>query len=135
MPLPDPDDLPTADDPSAVGRLDDENYPAYSMGRAAELLGVTPAFLRALGEVGLLEPQRSAGGHRRYSRAQLRLAARARELADQGTALEAAARIIDLEDQLTQAHARNAELTRRAESDRGERSSGNLADRDNDRIE
>jgi len=34
----------TADD--TFGRLDDDDYPAYTMGRAAELLGATPAFLR-----------------------------------------------------------------------------------------
>ncbi|UGT61941.1 helix-turn-helix domain-containing protein [Nocardia asteroides] len=95
----------------AAGRLDDSDYPAYSMGRAAEILGVTPAFLRALGATGLVEPQRSDGGHRRYSRAQLQIAARARELVDRGTALEAASRIISLEDQLARAHERNAELS------------------------
>ncbi|WP_235558173.1 MerR family transcriptional regulator [Sphaerimonospora mesophila] len=84
-------------------RFDDEDYPAYSMGAAAEMLGVSPAFLRALGAVKLIEPKRSSGGHRRYSRYQLRLAARARELVDQGTPVEAACRIITLEDQLAEA--------------------------------
>ena len=55
------------------------------MGAAAEMLGATPAFLRALGAAKLITPLRSDGGHRRYSRYQLRLAARARELVDQGT--------------------------------------------------
>ncbi len=93
-------------------KFDDEDYPAYSMGRAAEMLGVTPAFLRSLGLAKLIEPQRSGGGHRRYSRYQLRLAARARELVDQGTPLEAACRIIILEDQLAEALRINAELQR-----------------------
>jgi hypothetical protein len=47
---------------------------------------------------------------RRYSRYQLRLAARARELVDSGTALDAACRIIILEDQLEEARRINAEL-------------------------
>ena len=81
-------------------RLDDEHYPAYSMGRAAEMIGATPGFLRSLDEAKLLDPQRSEGGHRRYSRRELRLAARVRELLDHGTALDAACRIVDLEDQL-----------------------------------
>jgi len=93
-------------------KLGDEDYPAYSMGRAAEILGVTAAFLRALGAAKLIEPRRSDGGHRRYSRYQLRLAARARELVDQGTPLEAACRIIVLEDQLADALRINAELQR-----------------------
>ncbi|WP_329111432.1 MerR family transcriptional regulator [Micromonospora sp. NBC_01699] len=83
------------------------------MGRAAEMLGITPGFLRSLGEAKLIEPQRSSGGHRRYSRYQLRLAARARELVDQGTALEAACRIIILEDQLQEALRINEELRER----------------------
>lgn len=73
-----------ADGPSAADKLDDEDYPAYSMGRAAEILGVTQAFLRGLDAAQLLTPQRSAGGHRRYSRYQLRIAGRVRELVDAG---------------------------------------------------
>ncbi|MFE9775560.1 MerR family transcriptional regulator [Streptomyces sp. NPDC005931] len=87
----------------AVTPLDDDDYPAYTMGRAADMLGTTPAFLRALGEHRLITPLRSEGGHRRYSRYQLRIAARARELVDQGISIEAACRIIVLEDQLEEA--------------------------------
>ncbi|WP_170318767.1 MerR family transcriptional regulator [Allorhizocola rhizosphaerae] len=84
-------------------RFDDDDYPAYTMGAAAEMIGVTPDFLRRLDQAKLFTPLRSPGGHRRYSRYQLRLAARARELVDQGTPLEAACRIIVLEDQLEEA--------------------------------
>ncbi|GAA0531370.1 hypothetical protein GCM10010172_10110 [Paractinoplanes ferrugineus] len=83
--------------------LDDDDYPAYTMGRAAEIVGATQDFLRRLEEARLFIPFRSAGKHRRYSRYQLRLAARAREMVDNGTALEAACRIIILEDQLEEA--------------------------------
>jgi DNA-binding transcriptional MerR regulator len=86
-----------------VDRLDDDDYPAYTMGRAAELIGSTPSFLRALGEARLITPLRSDGGHRRYSRYQLRIASRARELVDAGTPIDAACRIIILEDQLEEA--------------------------------
>ncbi|RFS87395.1 MerR family transcriptional regulator [Actinomadura spongiicola] len=96
-------------------KLDDEDYPAYSMGRAADILGVTPAFLRSLDAAELFVPQRSAGGHRRYSRYQLHLAQRARDLVNQGTALDAACRIIILEDQLAEAQRLNAELQRRVD--------------------
>ncbi|MEO5877165.1 MAG: MerR family transcriptional regulator, partial [Streptosporangiaceae bacterium] len=54
------------------------------------------------------------GGHRRFSRYQLRLAARARELLDDGTALDAACRIIILEDQLADALRINAQLKEQA---------------------
>jgi DNA-binding transcriptional MerR regulator len=95
----------------------DENYPAYTMGRAAEITGASQDFLRRLGEARLITPLRSTGGHRRYSRYQLRLAARARELVDQGTPLEAACRIIILEDQLEEALRLNENYQRRLETD------------------
>ncbi|KIH99046.1 MerR family transcriptional regulator [Streptomonospora alba] len=94
----------------ADDRLDDDDFPAYTMGRAAELVGTTPAFLRALGEAGLIEPLRSAGGHRRFSRYQLRIAARARELVDEGTPVEAACKIVILQDQLEEARRINEEM-------------------------
>ncbi|MDX3246268.1 MerR family transcriptional regulator [Streptomyces sp. ME18-1-4] len=93
--------------------LDDDDYPAYTMGRAAAMLGTTPAFLRTLGEHRLITPLRSEGGHRRYSRYQLRIAARVRELVDQGTPIEAACRIIILEDQLEEAQRINEQLRNR----------------------
>ncbi|APY84636.1 MerR family transcriptional regulator [Streptomyces alfalfae] len=102
----------TADD--SLNRLDDDDFPAYTMGRAAEMIGATPGFLRALGEARLITPLRSEGGHRRYSRYQLRVAARARELVDQGTPIEAACRIVILEDQLEEAQRINADYRRRA---------------------
>ncbi|MET8038110.1 MerR family transcriptional regulator [Streptomyces sp. NPDC005345] len=102
----------TADD--SFGRLDDDDYPAYTMGRAAELLGTTQGFLRAIGEAQLITPFRSPGGHRRYSRYQLRIAARARELVDGGTPIEAACRIVILEDQLEEAQQLNAVYRRDA---------------------
>jgi DNA-binding transcriptional MerR regulator len=91
-------------------KFDDDQYPAYTMGRAADMLGTTQGFLRSLDEAGFLAPQRSTGGHRRYSRNQLRLAARVRELVDHGTAVDAACRIVTLEDQLHESQRENTEL-------------------------
>jgi DNA-binding transcriptional MerR regulator len=91
-------------------QLDDEDYPALRMGQAAQLLEVQPAFLRSLDAAGVLKPQRSGGGHRRYSRRQLRLAVRMRELFDQGMSLDAAFRIVGLQDELDTARARISEL-------------------------
>ncbi|MFF8289034.1 MerR family transcriptional regulator [Streptomyces sp. NPDC016309] len=87
------------------------------MRRAADMLRTTPAFLRALGEARLITPLRSEGGRRRYSRYRPRIAARARELVDQGTPIEAACRIVILEDQLEEAQRINAAYPRAAESD------------------
>ncbi|WP_051807948.1 MerR family transcriptional regulator [Actinoplanes subtropicus] len=90
--------------------FEDADYPAYTMGRAADMIGVTPAFLRSLGAAGLIEPERSDGGHRRYSRHQLQLALRVRQLLDEGILLTAACRIVTLEDRLAIAHRRIIEL-------------------------
>jgi DNA-binding transcriptional MerR regulator len=106
-------------------KFDADHYPAYRWGRAGVLLGTTPGFLRSLDEVKLLIPQRSPGGHRRYSRYQLRLAERVRALMDEGTGLEAACRIVILEDQLEEARRINAEL--HADRDRADTPPGALS--------
>ena len=93
--------------------LDDPDYPAYTTGRAAEVLGVRQAFLRSLDAAGAVRPARSAGGRRRYSRRQLAVAARIRELLDQGHTLAAARRILALEDDLAAERALTARLHER----------------------
>ncbi|WP_329177515.1 MULTISPECIES: MerR family transcriptional regulator [unclassified Streptomyces] len=108
--------MPPEHSPRTADRLDDDDYPAYTMGRAAEMIGATPTFLRAIGEARLITPLRSEGGHRRYSRYQLRIAARARELVDAGTPIEAACRIVILEDQLEEAKRLNDEMRGRLPS-------------------
>ncbi|HEU5160865.1 MAG TPA: helix-turn-helix domain-containing protein [Streptosporangiaceae bacterium] len=103
-----------ADVPDAAGdltsRLDDPDYPAYTTGQAAAALGVRQAFLRSLDAARAVRPQRSAGGHRRYSRRQLLFAQRVRELFDQGHTLTSALRILSLEDELAAARALIARL-------------------------
>jgi DNA-binding transcriptional MerR regulator len=102
-----------------TSRLDDEDYPAITMGQAAELLGVQPAFLRSLDVGGVLLPARTGGGHRRYSRRQLRRAARLRTLFDEGHSLAAARRIASLEEELSASDDRlrttTADLDRRTD--------------------
>jgi DNA-binding transcriptional MerR regulator len=88
------------------------------MAAAAEAIGVTPAFLRATEAAGLFEAHRSDGGHRRYSRDDLERADRARQLVDDGLAMDAAVRIVALEYQLADAQNTIDEL-RRQEADDG----------------
>ena len=90
--------------------LDDPDYPAYTTGRAAEILGVRQAFLRSLDTAGIVRPERTAGGRRCYTRRQLALAARIRELLDQGHTLASAQRITGLEDDLAAERALTARL-------------------------
>ena len=96
--------------PDALRRLDDPDFPALTMSQAADLLGVQAAFLRSLDTSGVLEPHRSPGGHRRYSRHQLALAARLRGLLDDGHSLASAETIVGLQDQLASAQADAARL-------------------------
>lgn len=86
-----------------LGKLDDADYPAFTTGQAAEMLGVQQAFLRSLDTAGIVSPDRSQGGHRRYSRRQLELVLRLREQLDQGHTLAAAVLIVGLQDELAAA--------------------------------
>ena len=99
------DAAPHGQAPDPVSRLDDPHFPALTMSQAAELLGVQAAFLRSLDIGGVLEPHRSPGGHRRYSRHQLALAARLRGLLDDGHSLASAETIVGLQDELASVRA------------------------------
>ena len=99
-----------AEQPDPLSRLDDPDYPALTMSQAAELLGVQAAFLRSLDSSGVLQPHRSPGGHRRYSRAQLAVAARMRGLLNDGHSVASAETIINLQDELAEARADLARL-------------------------
>jgi excisionase family DNA binding protein len=105
---------PTPGDP--LSRLDDPGFPALTMSQAAELLGVQAAFLRSLDGSGVLSPHRSPGGHRRYSREQLAVAARMRGLLDDGHSLASAETIVCLQDELAESRADADRL--RADADR-----------------
>ncbi|NIJ13756.1 DNA-binding transcriptional MerR regulator [Saccharomonospora amisosensis] len=105
-------------------KLDDEHYPAFSTGQAAELLGVEQPFLRSLDNAGVVSPQRSSGGHRRYSRHQLGLAGRLRELFDEGHTLASAQRILSLETELDQARQEIAQLKQDLAQRQGDNGSG-----------
>jgi len=105
-----------SEQPDPLSRLDDPEYPALTMSQAAELLGVQAAFLRSLDGSGVLQPHRSPGGHRRYSRTQLAVAARMRGLLDDGHSLASAETIVNLQDELAEARDDAARL--RADIDR-----------------
>jgi MerR family transcriptional regulator, heat shock protein HspR len=75
----------------------------YGISVTAELSGLGPQTLRLYERHGLLAPQRTGGGTRRYSDDDLATLQRITELTDDGVNLSAVARILELE-------ARNAEL-------------------------
>ena len=80
--------------------FDDENAPLYSVGQVAEMLGVQPAFVRRLDSEHVVEPSRSEGGQRRYSRAEIERVQRVAAMADQGMSLAGIRRILVLEAQV-----------------------------------
>lgn len=70
------------------------------MGVVAELMGVDPQVVRGYDQRGLVQPERSDGGHRRYSRRDIRRLTRALDLADEGISTAGIERILELEDRV-----------------------------------
>jgi MerR family transcriptional regulator/heat shock protein HspR len=77
--------------------LDDENMPLFTVGQVAEMLEVQQAFLRRLDEFHVVRPNRSAGGQRRYTRAEIVVVRYVSELMDGGMTLAAVRRVLQLE--------------------------------------
>ena len=80
--------------------FDDEHAALYSVGQVADMLGVQPAFVRRLDSEHVVEPSRSEGGQRRYSRAEIERVQRVATMADQGMSLAGIRRILVLEAQV-----------------------------------
>jgi MerR family transcriptional regulator, heat shock protein HspR len=77
--------------------IDDEHAPVYAVGQVADMLGVQPAFVRRLDVEGVVQPQRSDGGQRRYSRAEIGQVERVSAMAGEGMTLAGIRRILILE--------------------------------------
>ncbi|OBG21881.1 transcriptional regulator [Mycolicibacterium celeriflavum] len=90
-------------EPSARKSAKRARQGVYGISVTAELSGLGPQTLRLYERRGLLTPERTDGGTRRYSEDDLARLQRITELTDDGVNLAGVARILDLE-------ARNAEL-------------------------
>ncbi len=77
----------------------DANVGKYSISVASELTGVPEHKLRAFESASILDPERTEGGTRRYSDADLALIRRAAELSDQGVNYAGILVILQLEAQ------------------------------------
>ena len=82
----------------------------YVISVAAELSGMHPQTLRIYERKGLLDPQRTSGGSRRYSESDLARLRRIADLTDVGLNLEGVKRVLELEEQLAQLRAENQRL-------------------------
>jgi MerR family transcriptional regulator, heat shock protein HspR len=78
-------------------RLDDPNEPLYTVGVAADLLGVDAQTIRRL-QIAAVQPSaRPSGNQRRYSRRDLDILAAAAELTRDGINAPAIGRILELQ--------------------------------------
>jgi MerR family transcriptional regulator/heat shock protein HspR len=79
-----------------------EQHAVYVISVFAELAGVHPQTLRNYERSGLLTPQRTRGGSRRFSDEDLAALRRIQELTNEGVNLEGVKRILQLESELAQ---------------------------------
>ena len=89
----------------------------YVISVAAELAGVHPQTLRIYERRGLLDPERTSGGSRRYSEADLARLERIVELTNAGLNLEGVKRVMDLEDEVERLQEQIDHLNRRYRRD------------------
>jgi MerR family transcriptional regulator/heat shock protein HspR len=82
----------------------------HSIGHVATLLNVHPQTLREYERQGLVTPQRTPGGTRRYGQAELDRLVRIQRLTAEGMSLAGVRYVLRLEDELRAARTRIAEL-------------------------
>lgn len=97
-----------------AGPVSGDTRPVYVISVAAELTGMHPQTLRIYERKGLLEPNRTPGGSRRFSDADLARLRRIQELTTEGLNLEGVRRVLDLETQILQLHAQLDQVRREA---------------------
>jgi len=95
-------------DPDAPGGTEDERG-VYGISVAAGLVGTGVQNLRLYERRGLLEPSRTEGGTRLYSRNDVTRLHRITELLDAGLNLAGVAMVLDLQDDLAQARRQSEE--------------------------
>jgi len=77
--------------------FDDVHAPMFTVGQVAGMLGVQPAFVRRLDTERVVQPARSDGNQRRYSRAEVALVQAVSQMADEGIGLAGIRRILELQ--------------------------------------
>jgi MerR family transcriptional regulator, heat shock protein HspR len=82
--------------------IDDPDYPWYTVAQATELLGVNPPTLRRWEQEGLVSPQRTEGGQRRYTRRELQQLDQVAQLADEGVTTVGIRKILQLRERVGQ---------------------------------
>ena len=85
-----------------------------TINEAAETTGWSPRMLRYLERVGLVEPARTPGGSRLYSRADIDRLQRIKDLLGEGLNLAGIARVLELEAEVGRLRQENEALRRPA---------------------
>jgi MerR family transcriptional regulator, heat shock protein HspR len=93
-----------------------QHHAVYVISVFAELAGVHPQTLRNYERGGLLSPQRTSGGSRRFSDEDLAALRRIQELTNDGVNLEGVKKILRLEAELAQAREELAAASNEARS-------------------
>lgn len=96
----------------------DPDIGVYVISVAAQLAGLHPQTLRTYERMGLILPQRTGGGGRRYSHRDVEKLRSIAELTASGIGIEGVRRIVDLENQVTALSLRNEELLSELEATR-----------------
>ena len=85
--------------------IDDENLPLFTVGQVSTMLEIQQAFLRRLDEFGVVQPSRSSGGQRRYTRNEITVVQYVVRLADEGMTLQSIRRVLELEQRIRELEA------------------------------
>jgi MerR family transcriptional regulator/heat shock protein HspR len=97
---------------SGATRGEDDRAGVYAISVAAEMVAMQVQNLRVYERRGLLEPGRTPGGTRRYSRADIRRLVRIRDLLADGLNLAGIERVLALEAELERLRRENRRLRR-----------------------
>ena len=95
--------MATIQDGTGDGVADEDDRGVYGISVTADLVGTGVQNLRLYERRGLLEPSRTQGGTRLYSRNDVTRLGRITELLDAGLNLAGVAMVLDLQDDLAEA--------------------------------
>jgi DNA-binding transcriptional MerR regulator len=90
--------------------FDDQHAPIYTVGQVCEMLLVQPPFLRRLDAEDIVQPARSEGRQRRYSRQQIHDIEHVLSLTGEGLTLAGVRRVLLLEAQVRELERQVSEL-------------------------
>ncbi len=104
--------------PPGGPRMPAPDVGVYVISVAAQLTGLHPQTLRTYERLGLILPQRTGGGGRRYSHRDIESLREIADLTAHGIGLEGVRRILDLQNRVVALASRNEELVAELEATR-----------------